>query len=93
MNAKIEGSENLIFNSLSDLDLSSNLISSINDIIELRFIKSLSMLILIGNPILKTLSADEIDAQINLYLAVSIITESTSKKFKQLFPVPINIAK
>jgi len=66
VNAKIEGSENLIFNSLSDLDLSGNLISNINDILELRFIKSLSMLILIGNPILKNLTADEIDSQINL---------------------------
>jgi len=66
VNAKIEGSENLIFNSLSDLDLSNNSISSINDLIELRFIKSLSMLILIGNPILKALGADEIDSQINL---------------------------
>lgn len=51
------------------------------------------MLILINNPILRNMSSDEIDSQINLYLAVSIITESTSKKFRQLFPVPINIAK
>jgi Leucine-rich repeat (LRR) protein len=66
VNAKIEGSENLIFNSLSDLDLSGNAISSINDILELRFIKSLSMLILINNPILRNMTSDEIDSQINL---------------------------
>lgn len=66
VNAKIEGSENLIFNSLSDLDLSGNAIASINDILELRFIKSLSMLILINNPILRNMTSDEIDSQINL---------------------------
>eukprot|EP00341_Mesodinium_pulex_P004277 CAMPEP_0116892112 /NCGR_PEP_ID=MMETSP0467-20121206/2402_1 /TAXON_ID=283647 /ORGANISM="Mesodinium pulex, Strain SPMC105" /LENGTH=78 /DNA_ID=CAMNT_0004561049 /DNA_START=715 /DNA_END=951 /DNA_ORIENTATION=+ len=36
INAQIEGSESFLFNSLSDLDLSSNELTHIPDILELR---------------------------------------------------------